>query len=100
MAKTRSRNHVKGLGGTISGLVRERIAAEAGKAGMIGAAAGAVASRLVKRSPVAALAVGSAWLMHKLYLKKKAQAEQEEEARALAAKPVMPAPPLETEAPQ
>jgi len=88
------------LGKAIFGFVGSRIAEESGKSGVLGAAAGVVANRLVRRSPVAALAVGSAWLMHKLYLKKKAQAEQEEEARALAAKPVMPAPPLETEAPQ
>lgn len=87
----------KKLGNVFSGFIGARIAEESGKSGVLGAAAGVIASRLVKRSPVAALAVGSAWVMHKLYLQKKARAAQEEEARALAAKPVKPASPVETD---
>lgn len=50
----------------------------------MGAVAGLVASKFVKRSPIGALIVGGAWLGHKLY---KRNQERKFAAAAQAAKP-------------
>jgi hypothetical protein len=76
------------LGKMVSGFVGARIADEAGKSGVMGAAVGMIATRLVTRSPIGAVAVGGAYLAHRLWKRSK---EREEEKRALAAKKVGPA---------
>ncbi|PZU59079.1 MAG: hypothetical protein DI547_07525 [Sphingobium sp.] len=60
------------LGKIATTIIGTRVAAEAGKAGLVGAAAGMVATRIITRSPIGALAVGGAYVAHKLWQKKKA----------------------------
>ncbi|WP_336964474.1 hypothetical protein [Sphingobium aquiterrae] len=59
------------LGKIASTIIGTRIAAESGKAGLLGAAAGMVATRVITRSPIGALAIGGAYVAHKLWQKKK-----------------------------
>ncbi|MCB2015284.1 MAG: hypothetical protein R3E11_08065 [Sphingobium sp.] len=72
------------LGKVVGGFMGSRIAERAGQSGALGASAGIVASRFVRRSPIGALVVGGAWLGHKLY---KRNQERKFEAAALNAKP-------------
>lgn len=61
-----------GMLGKIAGtIIGTRIAAETGKAGLMGAAAGMVAARVIARSPVGAAVIGGAYVAHKLWQKKK-----------------------------
>lgn len=76
------------LGKVVAGAIGSRIAEQSGKSGVLGAAAGLVVNRVVRRSPVGALAVGGVWLGHKLY---KRHQERQFEAAARKAKPVLPA---------
>jgi hypothetical protein len=78
------------IGKVVSNAVGSRIGTAMNGAGPLGAVAGMVATRLVKRSPVGAVIVGGAWVVHKLYLRKK---ERDEEAAAHSAKPVKAAAP-------
>ena len=73
------------LGKLVGGVIGARVAENAGKSGKLGAAAGYVASRVIKRSPIGALVIGGAWLGHKLY---KRDQERKFEAAANNAKPV------------
>lgn len=59
------------LGKIATTIIGTRIAAESGKAGLLGAAAGMVATRVITRSPIGALMVGGAYVAHKLWRKKK-----------------------------
>lgn len=81
------------FGKLIGGALGSRIAEKSGQSGAVGAAAGLLASKLVKRSPIGALIIGGAWLGHKLY---KRSQERKFEAAAQAAKPAKPAKPLST----
>ena len=51
-------------------VVGARVAAATGKSGLLGVAAGALASRFITRSPMGALLIGGAYLGHKLWFKK------------------------------
>lgn len=73
------------LGKLISGVVGSHVAEQSGKSGALGAVGGLVANRIIKRSPIGALVIGGAWVAHKLYKRKQ---ERDEQAAALAAKPV------------
>lgn len=59
------------LGKIATTMVGTRIAAETGKAGLLGVAAGMIATRVIARSPMGALALGGAYVAHKLFLKKR-----------------------------
>jgi uncharacterized membrane protein YeaQ/YmgE (transglycosylase-associated protein family) len=59
------------LGKIATTIIGTRIAAETGKAGLVGAAAGMIATRIITRSPMGALAVGGAYVAHKLLQKKR-----------------------------
>lgn len=59
------------LGKVATTIIGTRIAAESGKAGLLGAAAGMIATRVIARSPIGALAIGGAYIAHKLWQKKK-----------------------------
>lgn len=72
------------LGKVLSGIVGSRVAEKSGQSGALGAAAGVVAARIIKRSPLSALLIGGAWAAHALYKHKK---ERDEDAAALNAKP-------------
>jgi hypothetical protein len=71
MAKRVNRSHVNMLGKILGGVLGARIAERSGNSGLVGAAAGYVASRVVRRSPVGALVVGGLWLGKKLYSRNK-----------------------------
>lgn len=77
------------IGKAVSNMVTSAID-KAAKPGPIAAATGAVAKRIAQRSPMGAALIGGAWVAHKLYTRKK---ERDEDARALAAKPVKAAKP-------
>lgn len=62
---------MKTLGRIATTIVGTRIAAESGRAGLMGAVAGAVATGLLRRSPGGALLVGGAYVAHKIWQKKK-----------------------------
>jgi len=55
------------FGKVVGSILGARIAERSGKSGVLGGAAGLVASGFLRRSPMAALLVGGAWLGHKLY---------------------------------
>jgi hypothetical protein len=59
------------LGRIATTVIGTRIAAETGRAGLVGTAVGMVATRVIARSPVGALAIGGAYVAHKLWQKKK-----------------------------
>jgi hypothetical protein len=59
------------LGRIATTIIGTRIAAETGKAGLMGAAAGMLATRVLTRSPLGAIAIGGAYVAHKLWQKKK-----------------------------
>lgn len=59
------------LGKVATTIIGTRIAAESGKAGLIGTAVGMLATRLLARSPAGAIAIGGAYVAHKLWQKKK-----------------------------
>lgn len=59
------------LGKVATTIIGTRIAAESGKAGLIGTAVGMLATRLIARSPAGAVAIGGAYVAHKLWQKKK-----------------------------
>jgi len=59
------------LGKILGGVLGARIAERSGNSGLVGAAAGYVASRIVRRSPAGALVVGGIWLGKKLYSRNK-----------------------------
>jgi hypothetical protein len=59
------------LGKVATTIIGTRIAAESGKAGLIGTAVGMLATRLIARSPAGAIAIGGAYVAHKLWQKKK-----------------------------
>lgn len=73
------------IGKIVTGFVGSRIAEKSGNSGILGAAAGVVAGRIVKRSPLGAVVVGGAYVAHKLWKHKKMR---DEDAAAKAAKPV------------
>lgn len=77
------------FGKLVGSVLGARIAERSGKSGLLGGAAGLVASRVLRRSPMTALLVGGAWLGHKLYRR-----NQEREANALKATPKAPDVPL------
>ena len=79
------------LGKFISGFVGARVADEVGRSGVLGAAVGVIASRVITRSPLGAATVGGVWIAHKLWKRKKERDERREELAALNAKPVGPA---------
>ena len=58
------------LGKIAATMIGTRVASEAGKAGLIGTAAGMIATRVITRSPIGALMVGGAYVAHKLWQKK------------------------------
>lgn len=58
------------LGKVATTIIGTRIAAESGKAGLVGAAVGMVATRVLARSPAGAIAIGGAYVAHKLWQKK------------------------------
>lgn len=72
------------LGKVVGGFMGSRIAERAGQSGALGATAGILASRVIRRSPIGALVIGGAWLGHKLY---KRNQERKFEAAAQNAKP-------------
>ena len=72
------------IGKLVGGMMGSRIAEKSGNSGMMGAAAGLLASSFVRRSPIGALIIGGAWLGHKLY---KRNQERKLETAAKAAKP-------------
>lgn len=93
MSKKRNQGNV--LGKAVAGVIGARIAEHAGKSGALGAAAGLVVSRIVRRSPVGAVAVGGLWLGHKLYQRHKERRFDEAANKAKpvhAADPASPAP--------
>jgi len=55
------------FGKVVGSVLGASIAEKSGKSGLLGGAAGLVASRILRRSPMTALLVGGAWLGHKLY---------------------------------
>lgn len=55
------------LGKMVGGVLGARIAERAGRSGVLGGAAGYMASRFIRRSPLGALLIGGAWVGHKLY---------------------------------
>lgn len=59
------------LGKIATTLIGTRIAAETGKAGLLGTAAGMIATRIITRSPVGAMAIGGAYVAHRLWRKKR-----------------------------
>lgn len=59
------------LGKVATTIIGTRIAAESGKAGLIGTAVGMLATRLIARSPAGAVAIGGAYVAHKLWQKKR-----------------------------
>jgi len=77
------------IGKAVSKMVSSAID-KAVKPGPIASATGAVAKRIAQRSPIGAAIIGSAWVAHKLYTRKK---ERDEDARARAAKPIKAAKP-------
>lgn len=52
-------------------IIGTRIAADTGKSGLLGVAAGMLATRVIARSPVGALLVGGTYVAHKLLQKKR-----------------------------
>lgn len=72
------------FGKLVGGMLGSRIAERSGQSGMMGAAAGLLASNFVRKSPIGALIIGGAWLGHKLY---KRNEERKLNAMADAAKP-------------
>ena len=83
------------LGKLVSGVVGSSIAAQSGKSGALGAAAGLVVNRIVKRSPLTALVIGGVWVARKLHKR-----SQERQALEQANKPTAHAPmPVESSAP-
>lgn len=84
------------IGRLATTIVGTRIAAEAGKAGLMGVAVGMVATRLIARSPAGALFVGGAYLAHKT-LKKMREIDRKGPQRAavedgLVKRKALPAP--------
>ncbi|HEX7782344.1 MAG TPA: hypothetical protein VF509_06025 [Sphingobium sp.] len=65
------RTKMRMLGRIATTIIGTRIAAETGKAGLVGAAAGMLATRVLTRSPLGAIAIGGAYVAHKLWQKKK-----------------------------
>lgn len=51
-------------------IIGTRIAADSGKSGFLGVAAGMLATRVIARSPIGALLVGGTYVAHKLWKKK------------------------------
>lgn len=51
-------------------MIGTRIAADSGKSGLLGVAAGMLATRVIARSPMGAVLVGGSYLAHKLWKKK------------------------------
>jgi hypothetical protein len=52
-------------------MIGTRIAADSGKSGFLGVAAGMLATRVIARSPMGALLVGGTYVAHKLLQKKR-----------------------------
>ncbi|MDX3908338.1 MAG: hypothetical protein QHC67_00750 [Sphingobium sp.] len=52
-------------------VIGTRIAADSGKSGVLGVAAGMLATRVIARSPMGALLVGGTYVAHKLLTKKR-----------------------------
>lgn len=65
------RTKMRMLGKIATTIIGTRIAAETGKAGLVGAAAGMLATRVLTRSPLGAIAIGGVYVAHKLWQKKK-----------------------------
>lgn len=85
MAKKMNRSHINMMGKILGGVLGARIAERSGNSGLVGAAAGYVASRVVRRSPMGALFVGGLWLGKKLYSRNK---ERHFDIAASKARPV------------
>jgi hypothetical protein len=77
------------FGKLVGGMLGSRIAERSGQSGMMGAAAGLLASNFVRKSPIGALIIGGAWLGHKLYKRSK---ERELDGAADASKAARVAP--------
>jgi hypothetical protein len=74
----------KVIGKVVTNLVTSAID-KATRPGPVGKITSTVAKKIATRSPLSAAVVGGVWVAHKLYKRKK---ERDEEARALAARPV------------
>ncbi|MGK2909803.1 MAG: hypothetical protein ACSLE1_08400 [Sphingobium sp.] len=59
------------IGKAAATIIGTRIAADSGKSGLFGVAAGMLATRVIARSPIGALVVGGAYVAHKLLKKKR-----------------------------
>ena len=59
------------IGKAAATIIGTRIAADSGKSGLFGVAAGMLATRVIARSPLGALVVGGAYVAHKLLKKKR-----------------------------
>lgn len=75
------------FGKVVGSVLGASIAEKSGKSGLLGGAAGLIATRILRRSPMTALLVGGAWLGHKLYRR-----NREREANVPKA-PEVPLPP-------
>lgn len=78
------------LGKMVGGVLGARIAERAGRSGVLGGAAGFMASRFIRRSPIGALLVGGAWVGHKLYQRGQERKMDEAARNAKPAKVVEP----------
>lgn len=74
------------LGRMIGSVIGAHLAEQTGRSGILGGAAGMMASRLVRRSPIGALLVGGAWVGHKLYQRNKERKFDEAANKARPAK--------------
>lgn len=78
------------IGKAVSNAVSSAIDKAGKSGGPVAKVTGAVAKQIAQRSPAGAALIGGAWVAHKLYKRKK---ERDEDARAMAAKPVKAAKP-------
>lgn len=79
------------IGKVFGSVMGARIAERAGQSGALGASAGILASRFIRRSPLGALAAGGAWLGHKLYKRHQERKLDEAANNAKPAKAIKPA---------
>jgi len=86
-------NRKKLAGKLLSGAVETAINRAGKSAGPVGMVVGAVAKRVVTRSPVTALVVGGAWIGHKLY-KRNQERKFDEAARNAKPAKVIEKPPV------
>ncbi len=84
------RSHSSMFGKVFAGFVGARVAESAGRSGLLGAATGLVAERVIKRSPMGAMLIGGLWVGKKLYNRNK---QRQFDRAARNAKPVHAAKP-------